>query len=62
MMTVYLGPRAFNQLNHDSIYDTTKYRYFMEEDSVRCLHREYLDTAGALSNKAVATRTAGNGS
>ena len=29
MKTVYLERRAINQLNHDSIYDTTKYRYFM---------------------------------
>ena len=51
MITVYLGRRAINKLNHDSIYDTTKYRYFMEEDSVQRLRREYLDSAVALSNK-----------
>lgn len=52
MKTVYFGRRAINQLNRDSIYDTAKYRYFMEEDSVRCLRREFLDTAVALSNKS----------
>lgn len=52
MKTVYLGRRAVNQLNHDSIYDTTRYRYFMEEDSVICLRRDYLGTAVSLSNKS----------
>jgi hypothetical protein len=50
MMTVYLERRAINQLNRDSIYDTA--RYFMEEDSVVRLRREYLDTTVALSNKS----------
>lgn len=52
MKIAYLGRRAINRLYHDSIYDTTKYRYFMEEDSVRCIRREYLDTSVALSNKS----------
>lgn len=49
---VHLGRRAINQLAHDSIYDTARYRYFMEEDSVFRIRREYLDTPVALSNKS----------
>ena len=49
---VYLGRRAINQLNHDSIYDTAHYRYFMEEDSVIRIRCEYLGTPVALSNKS----------
>lgn len=52
MKTVYLERRSVNQLNRDSIYDTGRYRYFMEEDSVVCLRREYLDTTVALSDKS----------
>lgn len=52
MKITYLGRPAFNQLNRDSIYDTARYRYFMEEDSVICIRREYLDTSVALSNKS----------
>ena len=52
MMTVYLERRAINQLNRDSIYDTARYRYLMEEDSAVRLRREYLDTTVALSNKS----------
>ena len=48
----YLGRRAINQLNYDSIYDTAHYRYFMEEDSVVRIRREYLGTTAALSNKS----------
>lgn len=52
MKTVYLERRAVNQLTRDTIYDTAHYRYFMKEDSVRRLRREYLDTTAALSNKS----------
>lgn len=52
MKTVYLENRAINQLNRDTIYDTARYRYFMEEDSVIRIRREYLDTTVALSNKS----------
>ena len=52
MMIAYLERRAFNQLNRDTIYETARYRYFMEEDSVVRLRREYLDTTVALSNKS----------
>ena len=52
MKIAYLGRRAFNHLNHDSIYDTACYRYFMGEDSVCFLRREYLDTTVALSHKS----------
>ena len=52
MRIAYLGRHAISQLNHDSIYDTSQYRYFMEEDSVCCLRREYLDTMVALSHKS----------
>lgn len=52
MKTVYLERRAVNQLNRDSIYETAHYRYFMEEDGVYRINREYLDTTVALSNKS----------
>lgn len=52
MKTAYLERRAINQLNRDTIYETDRYRYFMEEDSVCCLRREYLDTTVALSHKS----------
>ena len=52
MKIAYLERHAINQLNRDSIYDTAHYRYFMKEDSVARLRREYLDTAVALSNKS----------
>lgn len=52
MKITYIGRPAFNQLNRDSIYDTARYRYFMEEDSVCRLRREYLDTPVALSHKS----------
>lgn len=52
MKTVYLERRSVNQLNRDSIYDTGRYRYFMEEDSAVRLRREYLDTTVALSDKS----------
>ena len=48
----HLGRRAINQLNRDSIYDTAHYRYFMEEDSVVRIRREYLETPVALSHKS----------
>lgn len=52
MKIAYLERRAINQLNNDSIYDTASYRYFMEEDAVYRINREYLDTTVALSNKS----------
>ena len=52
MKTVYLERRAIKQLNSDTIYDTAHYRYFMEEDYVYRLRREYLDTTVALSHKS----------
>lgn len=52
MKTAYLERRAINQLNHDSIYDTASYRYFMEEDAVYRLNRDYLGTTVALSHKS----------
>lgn len=53
MEIAYLGNRAFNHLNRDTIYDTARYRYFMEdEDYVICIRREYLDTTAALSHKS----------
>ena len=52
MKTVYLERRAVNQLNRDGIYETAHYRYFMEEDAVYRINREYLDTTVALSNKS----------
>lgn len=52
MKIAYLERRAINQLNRGSIYDIAHYRYFMEEESVVRLRREYLDTAVALSNKS----------
>ena len=51
MKCVYLERRAVNQLNYDTIYDTAKYRYFMEEDAIYRLQRKYLDTVVALSKK-----------
>ena len=52
MNIAYLGRPAINHLNHDIIYYTDKYRYFMEEDFVCCLRREYIDTTVALSHKS----------
>ena len=52
MEIAYLGRLAINRLNRDTIYDTARYRYFMEECSVCRLRREYLNTAVALSNKS----------
>lgn len=53
MKIVYLERRAINKLAHDSIYDTDKYRYFMEEEDYVCsIRRKYLDTTVALSHKS----------
>lgn len=52
MMTVYLERRAINKLTSNGIYDTSRYRYFMDEDSIVRLRREYLDTTVSLSNKS----------